>query len=102
MAGSILGHCGALPPDRLPSAIGAYYPGESENLSPREYCEAPLADVRPFSIPDLDRRDVVMSRSRIRDNCRDYDRLKAEAERRDVPLRIVSDGEFDEMVGNDP
>jgi hypothetical protein len=61
-----------------------------------------MADNTPLTLSNLGSRDVVISRSQIRASSRDYERLKAEAERRGVPLRIVSDAEFDEMVGTDP
>ena len=61
-----------------------------------------MADVRPFSIADLDRRDVVITQPQIREDFRAYEALKNEAERRGVPLQIVSDEQFNEMVGNDP
>ena len=59
-----------------------------------------MADSRPFTVHDLDNRPVIATREQARD-FGVYQRLRAEAQRRNVPLQIVSDAEFADPMGDD-
>jgi hypothetical protein len=52
---------------------------------------------RPFSARDLDMRDVVISRSQMRDFSL-FERLDTEARRRGIPLQILSDAAYEELM----
>ena len=56
---------------------------------------------KPFSAADLDIRDVVISRSQMRESFTLFERLNAEAQRRGITLRIVSDEEYEQIMSHE-
>ena len=50
---------------------------------------------RPFSAEDLDMRDVVISKTQMRENFTLFEKLSSEAQRRGVSLQILSDAEYE-------